>query len=68
MRDTDCGDGLPQPARGTPDTLSIQDVGRAYLKYTCKDAAKFLQWSQCQWAGPWRGGKRPGAHLDPTRL
>src|SRR5262249_5143395 len=46
MRDPDCGDGPPQPAPCVPDTLNIPDVGTAYLKYTCKDAAKYLRCSR----------------------
>ena len=34
--DTDCGNGPPQPARFTLDTLSIQDVGTAYLNLPAK--------------------------------
>src|SRR5215475_10472324 len=49
MRDPDCGDGPPQPAPCVPDTLNIPDVGTAYLKYTCKDAAKYLRCSRRSW-------------------
>src|SRR5215510_7298027 len=49
MRAPDCGDGPPQLAPCVPDTLNIPDVGTAYLKYTCKDAAKYLRCSQWSW-------------------
>ena len=45
----DCGEGPPQPAPCVPDTLNIPDVGTAYLKYTCKDAAKYLRCSRRSW-------------------